>query len=164
MPLPTDARRLTRLALMTALGLVLQYVESLLPPLIPSLPIRIGLCNVVILYVLLHEGRRAACIVSALRLLLFALVMGQLSQLLFSLCGAALSLLGMCLLYAPMQKRRVTLFGVSAAGAFLFNMGQLLAALLVVGSPVLLYAPWLGLLSVPCGLITALLALCIPKW
>lgn len=164
MPSRIDARRLTRLALLTAVGLVLQYVESLLPPVIPSLPIRIGLCNVVILYVLLHDGRLSACIVSALRLLLFALVMGQVSQFLYSLCGAVLSLVGMCLLYGPMQKRHVSLFGVSAVGAFLFNMGQLAAACLIIGRPALLYAPWLGLLSVPCGLLTALLALCIPKW
>lgn len=164
MPSRIDTRLLTRLALLTAVALVLQYVESVLPPIIPSLPIRVGLCNVAVLYVLAHYGRRSACIVSGLRLLLFALIMGQASQFLYSLVGSFLSLLGMCLLYGPMQKQRVTLFGVSAAGAFLFNLGQLVTAYLIIGSPVLLYAPWLGLLSIPCGLITALLAMYIPKW
>ncbi|MDO4543208.1 MAG: Gx transporter family protein [Clostridia bacterium] len=155
-----DTKKLTRLSLLIAVALVLQYVESVLPYPIPPLPIHIGLANVAVLYALKNEGRGAACIVGLLRCLLFSLLFGRVAALMYSLLGTALSLLGMCLLH---EKRGVSLFGLSVLGAFLFNAGQLLVATFTIGTSVLVYAPWFGLLSIPCGLLTALAARYIPK-
>ncbi|MDO4565110.1 MAG: Gx transporter family protein [Clostridia bacterium] len=155
-----DAKRITRISLLLAVALVLQYVESLLPYPVPAIPIHIGLANVAVLYALKNEGRSAACIIGVLRALLFALILGRISGLLYSLAGTSLSLLGMCLVF---DRKQVSLFGTSVLGAFLFNIGQLIAGFFIVGSSIFALAPWFGLLSVPCGLLTALAARYIPK-
>lgn len=161
MPSRLDVKKLTRLSLMLAVALVLQYVESLLPYLIPFVPIHIGLANVAVLYALKNDGRTAAFIVAMLRCLLFALILGRASALLYSLTGTLFSLTAMSLMIGC---KKFSIYGVSVLGAFMFNMGQLAVGLLIVGASILPFVPWFGLLSIPCGLLTALLAARIPKW
>ena len=153
-----NVKRLTRLALFLALALILQYLESLLPYLIPGLPIRVGLANIVVLYALVQMGRRDAALIGLTRCLLFMLVTGRAFSALYALAGSALSLGVMCLLLGVCQKGRISLYGLSMAGAFAFQLGQLAVGVCAAGSVVLAYLPWLGLLSIPCGAVTALLA------
>ena len=71
--------------------------------------------------------------------------------LLYSLSGGLLSFVVMLMLR---RCRCFSLLGISAAGGFAHNLGQLLVASLVIGNPNLLfYLPILG----PCGIITGLL-------
>ena len=75
---PTDrrgaTRRVTELALLTAMALCAQWLESLLPPVLPVVPVRLGLANVFTLFALLRRGRADALLVTLLRCLLFVLV------------------------------------------------------------------------------------------
>ncbi len=158
---PLDVKKFTRLSLMLAVALVLQYVEILLPYPIPLVPIHIGFANIAILYVLKNDGRVAALSVGILRCLLIALILGRTSALLYSLCGTLLSLAAMCMV---LDRKGVSLYGVSVLGAFMFNLGQLAIGVIIIGPSVLPLVPWFGLLSIPCGLITAFLAARIPKW
>ena len=57
-------RKLTTLGLSVALALILSYVESLLPPLMAVPGVKVGLPNVVILF-LLAGRRRGVCPSSA---------------------------------------------------------------------------------------------------
>ena len=116
--------------LCTALALILAYAEVLLPPLFPSVPgIKMGLPNIMVIFILYRRGARAAVMVSIARILLVTLLFGNAASLAYSLAGAALSLSVMVLL------RRMEVFsiiGVSVAGAVMHNVGQVLTAMLLL--------------------------------
>ena len=160
---PTDTRTLTTTALLTAMALAVQYLESLLPPILPGIPVRIGLANIFVLLPLLARRKGAAAAISLLRCLLLPLITGNVSGLPYALAGSAASLLGMLSLLPPYRAGRVGAVGVSVAGAFLFNMGQLAVGVCVAGKAMLAYVPWMGLCSIPAGVATGLLAALLKK-
>ena len=118
------------LGVCTALALILAYLEILLQPLFPTLPgIKMGLPNIVIVFLLYRRGIVAAVGVSFLRILLVTMLFGNAMAFFFSVAGAFLSLLLMIIL------RRMSFLstvGVSVAGAVAHNIGQILTAMLVL--------------------------------
>ena len=142
-------RRLLILAFFTACGLVLAWLERMIPmpTVVPGL--KLGLANAAVIIVLQLCGARNALAVSAARILLVNLLFGSISGLLYSACGALLSLLGMWLLE---RTRRFGTVGISAAGGVLHNIGQIGAACLMVTSTApLAYLPLLCLGGAVCG-------------
>ncbi len=118
------------MGLFTALALILAYVEVLIPPLFPSLPgIKMGLPNIVVMFLLYRRGARVAICVSLLRMVLVTVLFGNTMAFLYSLAGALLSLSVMLLL------RRLNLLsvvGVSICGGVMHNVGQILTAMLLL--------------------------------
>lgn len=142
--------RLTRCAVLTALALALSVSEGLFPltVLIPLPGFRLGLANLVTVYALCRLSVREAFYILAARCLLGALVGGNLMALAFSLTGGLLALGVMALLVGLPG---LSLFGVSIAGAAAHNIGQILAAIVVLKSKApLVYLPPLLL----CALVT----------
>ncbi len=157
----TNASKLTRLALLTALALTLNYLEGLMPPLFPGLPVKLGVANVAVLIALELLGYRYAALLQLTRCILGPLIGGSPVGALYSLSGGALSLLAMCALCALKQKRSasVSLFGVSVAGAYFHSLGQLLIGVALAGPAAMAYYTPMALLSVPAGLFVGLLAI-----
>ena len=123
-------RKLTLLSVLTATALILSYAESVLPPLFPSVPgIKVGLPNIVIIFVLYRMGVRSAVSVSLVRICIAALLFGSPLSFVYSLAGAFLSLTVMALLK---KLNILSTVGVSVAGGILHNMGQILAAMLLL--------------------------------
>ena len=122
-----DIRRYAMLGLVTAVALVLSYVEAILPPIWSAVPgIKIGLPNIIIIFILYKTGLKDAITVSAIRLFLVALLFGNAMTLIYSVAGAALSLGLMTLC------KKVNLFsmvGVSIVGGVAHNLGQILVAM-----------------------------------
>lgn len=119
--------------LATALALLLSYVEFLLPPLFVALPgIKIGLPNVVILYVLYCIGLRYAILVSFVRICVSSMLFGNVMTLAYSLAGAFLSLLVMAILK---KTDKLSAVGVSVAGGVAHNLGQILVAMVLLDTP-----------------------------
>ncbi len=142
---------LTELALLTALALAVYGAESALPALLPIPGLRLGLSNIITLAVLRRNGARSAALVLTARILLAALLFGQPVSLLYSLSGGFLCLLSEILIDHILRKNY--LFLTSAFGGLIHNLGQLLAARLIMGSPaVWLYLPYL----IPAGILTGL--------
>lgn len=125
------------LGLMTSLAMILSYVEFLLPPIFSAVPgIKIGLPNVVIIFALYRMGIKEAAAISLVRLCLSSLLFGTALTFVYSLVGAALSLLAMILL------KKVGVFsiiGVSVAGGVLHNLGQIIVAVLLLGTAEIAY-------------------------
>ena len=118
------------LGVCTALALILAYVEILLQPLFPTLPgIKMGLPNIIIIFLLYRRGEKCAIGVSLLRIFLTSMLFGNAMALLYSLSGGILSLLVMMLLR---RLNFLSTLGVSVAGAVMHNVGQILAAMLVL--------------------------------
>ncbi len=123
-------QKLALLGLFTAIAMVLAWVEVLLPPLFSAVPgIKLGLPNIVIIFVLYRMGVKEAAAVSLVRMVAVALLFGNPMTFAYSLAGGALSLAAMAIL------RRLDFFsiiGVSVAGGVLHNVGQILLAMFVL--------------------------------
>lgn len=151
-------RRLTRLALFTAIALILSLVESAFPPLLPVPGIRLGLANVVTLILLYAAGPRDAFIVLILRIILASIFAGQGMSFFYSLAGGLLSFCVLCCLKRFLQGSFILL--ASVFGALSHNGGQLLTAVLITQTPALwAYAPILFVSGAVTGLFTGLCAL-----
>ena len=118
------------IGLCAALALLLAYVEVLLPPLFPALPgIKMGLPNIVIVFLLYRKGPGSAVLVSLVRILLSTMLFGNAMALLYSLAGGILSLLIMILLR---RLHFLSTVGVSIAGGVFHNLGQILMAMFLL--------------------------------
>ena len=149
-------KKLTTLGLSAALALILSYVESLLPPLMAVPGVKVGLPNIVILFLLYRYGWREAGGVSLIRLLLSAALFTGFAAFFYGLAGAALSLAGSTLLK---KSGRFSPLGVSVAGGVLHNLGQIALAALVLNSGYLFaYLPVLLLSGTVAGAVVGLLA------
>ena len=156
----TNILGLTRMALFAALALALSYLEGLFPPLLPGLPVKLGLANVAVLAAIELLGAKQAALVQLTRCILGPLIGGSPIGALYSLSGGALSLLAMCALHALKQKRpaAISLIGVSVGGAFFHSLGQLLLGAALVGPAAMAYYTPMEFSAVPAGLFVGLLA------
>ena len=109
--------------------MILSFVESLIPPLAMIPGVKIGLANIVTVFLLYTLGVRAAGAVSLVRVLLSALLFGNVQSLIFSLSGAILSFVIMIIAKHLLPFGTV---GVSVLGAIAHNAGQIIAAVIVM--------------------------------
>ena len=84
-------KRLVLLAMLTAVAMILSYVESLLPSVgIPG--VKMGLANIAVIFALFRFGWKEAAALSLVRVVLVSLLFGSVGAMLYSLAGAVLSL------------------------------------------------------------------------
>ncbi|MEE0808858.1 MAG: Gx transporter family protein [Acutalibacteraceae bacterium] len=139
-----------------ALAMVLAYIEVIIPPLFPAIPgIKMGLPNIVIVFLLYRRGPTFAAIVSLLRILLVSMLFGNAMALMYSLAGGILSLLVMILLR---KLNFLSAVGVSVAGGVTHNVGQILMAMLLLNTSELGY--YLVILTVTGTISGILIGLC----
>ena len=148
-------KRLVLLAMLTAVAMILSYVESLLPSVgIPG--VKMGLANLAVIFALFRFGWKEAAALSLVRVVLVSLLFGSVGAMLYSLAGAVLSLAVMALL------RRIDRFstvGISVAGGVAHNAGQILMAMLMLQTKQLLgYLPVLAVSGIAGGVLTGLAA------
>ena len=124
-------KKLTALALGVALAMILSFVESQLPPLTAVPGVKLGLSNIVTVVLLYSFGWREAWAVSFVRVCLSALLFGNAAAFIYSLSGAVLSFFTMLL-----SKRFLPFgtLGVSVIGGVMHNVGQVIAAIIVMES------------------------------
>ena len=143
-------RRTTRIALLTALSLILFILEGFLPLPLPVPGAKLGLAAIVTLIALHLLPTRDAALMLTLRIVLASAFGGGLAPMLYSLAGGAASFAAMALLKRCTQ---FSIVGISAAGGFLHNMAQLLVAAAVMQTTALFfYAPVLGFVGILTGI------------
>ena len=128
------AGKIALYGMMTALAFLLSYVETLIPLNLGVPGIKLGLANLASIVSLYLLGAGAA--IALVRIVLVGFTFGNLSMMLYSLAGAAVSLLLMVVF------RRLDWFGVtgvSILGGAGHNIGQLIVAALVVENASLFY-------------------------
>lgn len=149
-------KKIAFLGVCTAVALILAYVEVLVPPLFPAIPgIKMGLPNVIIVFLLYRGGAPSAVGVSLLRILLVSILFGNAMSFLYSIAGGVLSLVGMILLR---RWNFLSSVGVSVAGGVLHNVGQILMAMLLLETAELGY--YLVVLAVTGTVAGILVGLC----
>ena len=151
-------KKLALCAVLTALALGLSTLESLFPVsvLVPLPGIKLGLANIVTVFALYRLGDIPALALLIARCLLGAMFAGNASALLFSLRGGVLAMLTMIVLR---RVRGLSVYGVSIAGAAAHNIGQICAAMVVLGGTAVLgYLPVLLGVSLITGTLTGFVA------
>lgn len=156
-----SARNVARFGLLTAMALVLGYVERLIPIAAGIPGIKLGLANTVLLYAVYMMDKKSAALLMLLKVLLSGFLFAGLSGMLYSLAGGALSLAAMLLLH---RAKGVGVVGVSVAGGVCHNIGQIAVACFVVQpAAALSYLPILLLSGVVTGILTGLVARLVMK-
>lgn len=152
-----SVRRISALAVCLALAVILSYVESFIPFWLPG--VKPGLANLVIILLLYGLDWRDALLVDVLRVFLASLLRGTIFQMGFymSFAGAVASFSAMLL--AKILLRKLTIYGVSALGAFFHVLAQVLVGVPFLGSwAIFSYFPFISLISLATGLLTAAIA------
>lgn len=147
-------RRLTLCAILIALALGLSYIERFIPlNLVVPLPgVKLGLANIVTLMALYFLDVPTAFTVLILRCILNTPFSGSITALAFSVTGGVFALAVMALARHIPQ---ISIYGVSILGAAAHNIGQICAAMVLLGSTyVIAYLPFLLLVSILTGVIT----------
>lgn len=149
----SPARRVALSAVLSALSILFSYLESFIPMPIPGM--KIGLANLIPLLLLPSLGAPTAACVSLLRIGLSALLFGSPVSFLYSLAGGVVSFAVMALVF---RLRFFGLTGVSVLGGVCHNLGQIVVAILALGTRrVLVLSPWLILAGAVAGLAVGLL-------
>lgn len=131
------AKNAAMLGMCTALALILSYLELLIPPIYAAVPgIKMGLANIVIVFLLYRASAPRAAAVSLVRVLLVSVLFGNSMALAYSIAGAVLSF---CVMLGLKHTRLLSAVGVSVAGAVFHNVGQILMAMLMLGTAELGY-------------------------
>lgn len=149
-------KQVSRYGLLLAAALVLGYIESLIP-IGAGLPgVKLGIANTVLLYAIYLMDSKSAFTLMLLKVLLSGMLFAGMSGALYSFSGGLLSLIAML---AVKRFSGLSLVGVSVIGAVFHNLGQLLAASLVVKTGGLLFYFFVLLVSaVITGILTGIVA------
>ena len=158
------ASKVAQYGLLTALALVLSWLESLLPPL-GAPGVKLGLPNLAVVFALYRLGWKDACVISLVRVVLVTLLFGNGAALAYSVAGAALSLSLMGLLK---KTGKFSSVGVSVAGGVAHNAGQILVAMaLLETSRLAWYLPvlWVSgtIAGVLIGIVSGVLVKRVPE-
>ncbi len=149
--MPSRSRDITLCAVLTAVGLILGYIETfiVIPLNIPG--IRIGLANISTLITLYLCGPIYAVSVHLLRIFVSSVLFGSTASLIYSICGGMVAFIGM----AVLKRFDFSIYGVSAGGAVLHNIGQTAVASVIIGNIyVFSYLPVLAITGCVFGLAT----------
>lgn len=150
-------KTLARFAMLTALALVLGYLESLVP-IAPTIPgIKLGLGNTVLIYAVYMASPLEAAMLMVCKVFLSSMLFGGgFSAMLYSMAGGVLSLAVMLLLT---RLPKVGVIGVSACGAISHNIGQIAVASWMLGvGAVWAYFPVLVISGLVMGPVTGAVA------
>jgi heptaprenyl diphosphate synthase len=132
----TRTRKISFFALSIALAMIFSYVETLIPfPFfVPGM--KLGLANIVTIVVLYKMKAFDAAAISITRILLSALLFGNVFSLAYSLSGGAFSLAVIILLK---KTGKFSITGVSIAGGVCHNIAQVAVAALLLETGELAY-------------------------
>lgn len=156
--------KMVYIGLLVAQALVLHIVERSIPVPFVTPGAKLGLANlitVIALYTLPKE--RDAFLVLFLRIALGTMFGGNLSSFMYSAVGGFLSFLSM-IFVKNILKDKVSIIGVSSAGAIFHNLGQIIVASIIVQNiAVTLYLPILSVISIVTGIFIGISANYIVK-
>jgi heptaprenyl diphosphate synthase len=124
-----DGKKVAQYGLLTALALILSYVEAQIPAFFAIPGMKLGLTNLVVLLALYQMGATSALVINLLRIVLVSVLFGNGMSLAYSVAGGLLSGFVMILLQ---KNGRFHIITVSMAGGIAHNMGQILVAMVLL--------------------------------
>lgn len=151
--------KMVYIALLVAQAMVVFKLEEFIPVPFPAIPgAKLGLANIFTMLALYTLGPVETFSVVILRSILSMLISNNPGAFIYSFSGAMLSFFAMLML-KTVFKDRLSRIGVSVGGAFSHNLGQLLAAALMIQEPrILMYLPALTIIAIPTGFFIGMTA------
>ncbi|MDF2879851.1 MAG: hypothetical protein K0R54_408 [Clostridiaceae bacterium] len=153
-----STKKMVYISLLVSQALVLYIIESMLPVPFIAPGAKLGLPNLITVIGLYTLSYSETFLIIILRVILSTLFAGTLTSFLYSISGAILSFFIMCLV-KKIGSHRVSIIGVSAAGAVFHNVGQILVAALVIQNiNIALYLPILNITGIVTGIFIGITA------
>lgn len=150
-------KKLVCLALFTAIALTIFMVEAQIPALVPIAGVKLGLANIVTVFLVFAIGAKEAALVLTCRIFLGAVFAGNFSTIFYSAAGGLLSILVTIGLKRILTGKQLWVAG--ALGAVAHSVGQMIAAILISGTPgLIVYLPVMVVCSIITGTFTGLCA------
>ena len=155
--------KIALLGVLTAAAIVISILESFIPGVgIPG--VKLGLANIVILVILYEIGILEAIAVNIFRVVMASALRGTIFSMgfLMSLTGAVFSLTVMIVFYLLIKK--FSIIGVSVIGSIFHVTGQILVAMLYLGTAyIVLYLPVIAISAIITGVFVGVVAQLIIK-
>lgn len=149
-------KNIAKYGLMTALALILGYIESLIPVFFTVPGMKLGLANIAVIISLYILGTKGALIINISRILLISFLFGNGISLIFSMAGGILSLVVMIILKSTKKAGIIT---VSICGGIAHNAGQILVAMAILETTSLAwYLPVLWFSGIAAGVIIGVIS------
>ena len=150
-------KKMVLLALFTAIALTIFMIEAQIPPLVPIPGVKLGLANIVTVFVVFAFRGRDGAAVLFVRIFLGAVFAGNFSTILYSAAG------GFCAIAVTVGMKKLLttrqLWVAGALGAMAHNIGQMAAAVAISQTPSLvIYLPLLLAIAIVTGSLTGLCA------
>ena len=150
-------KKMTLLALLSAIALTIFMVEAQIPALVPIPGVKLGLANIVTVFAVFALGAKEGVIVLFIRIFLGAVFAGNFSTILYSAAGGACAIGVTILLRKILTKKQLWVAG--CLGAIAHSIGQMTMAILLTGTPSLaVYLPVMIAVSIVTGAFTGLCA------
>ena len=150
-------RKITLMALLTAIALTIFMIEAQIPALVPIPGIKLGLANIVTVFAVFALGSREAAMILFARIFLGAIFAGNFSTILYSGAGGLLAILVTIGLRRILTVKQLWVAG--ALGAIAHSVGQMATAVAVTATLGLLaYLPVMIICSIITGVFTGLCA------
>ena len=149
-------KKVAMLGLTVALAMIMSYIEALVPLSFAVPGIKMGLANIVIIFVLYKIGTKEAILVSLIRVILVSLLFSNVMAMAYSIAGAVLSLSVMWILK---KTDKFSFVGVSIAGGIMHNVGQIIMAVILLGTEqIALYLPVLIITGTLTGVVIGIVS------
>ena len=150
-------KKLTVMAMLTAIALTIFMVEAQIPALVPVPGVKLGLSNIVTVFAVFALGPKDAAAILFARIFMGAVFAGNFSTIFYSGAG------GLCAIVVTIGLRKILtkdqLWVAGALGAVGHSIGQMAMAVLITGTPGLVaYLPVMIVCSIITGLFTGLCA------
>ena len=130
------SRNVAKIGVFVALAMVFSYVEVLIPFYFGIPGVKLGIANIVVVTGLFMLKPREVFLISLFRIMLMGFLFGNGVSVLYSLSGGLLSFGVMLLLK---KYNLLSIIGISVAGGIFHNIGQIMAAALVLHSKAVIY-------------------------
>ena len=150
-------KKLTLMALLTAIALTIFMVEAQIPPVLPLPGVKLGLSNIVTVFAVFALGPGEAAAILFCRIFLGAVFAGNFSSIFYSAAGGTLAILATIGLRKVLTQKQLWVAG--SIGAVAHSIGQVAMAMMITATPgLILYLPPLICISIVTGLFTGLCA------
>ena len=147
-----NTSKIVYMGLLISMALILSLVERSIPVPFVTPGAKLGLSNlIIIISIYTLNDFRESFIILILKIIMSSIFGGSLSSFLYSFTGGILSFF-IALLIKSIFKENVSIVGVSASSAVFHNVGQLLAASLILNNfSIFLYLPILTFIGIITG-------------
>ena len=145
---------IARLGMLVAVCMILSWLEAQIPAFFAVPGIKLGLTNLVVLLALYRMSASEALAINFVRIMAVGFLFGNGMSIIYSLSGGLCSFAVMFLLK---KTGKLRIFTVSMCGGIFHNIGQIIAAMIIIDVKSVYYLPVLWVSGIAAGVVVGLI-------